>query len=298
MSLRSLIAKWGRKLLGEERYLTLRGQTETIKRIHREVRNFFPNRKRSRVFWAEMSVQKDFVEKAGIDQNVMTIVDVGANKGDMTKAYRRLFPAAKIVCFEPHPIVFAELEQRFASYPNIIPVMKAISDQPGVVPFHIYNHSTMSSMARVAMNPSRSLRLVRTIEVSVTTLDSFCEEQGISRIDILKVDTQGFDLHVFRGAQRLLSSSSIHFILFEATIFPVYEREAYFHEIHSYLAQFDYRLCRIFNTKYVRDNGQLSWFDAFFISPHVQEAILPEFAQQGYASAIKEGEDSSAGISS
>jgi hypothetical protein len=53
------------------------------------------------------------------------------------------------------------------------------------------------------------------VAVPVTTLDEFCHQRGLSRVDLLKVDVEGAELKVFRGAQQLLASSGAPIIMFE-----------------------------------------------------------------------------------
>ena len=52
-------------------------------------------------------------------------------------------------------------------------------------------------------------------EVTVTTIDSFTEKHGINSIDVLKTDTEGFDVEVFRGAARMLKTSAVSYVLVE-----------------------------------------------------------------------------------
>jgi hypothetical protein len=64
---------------------------------------------------------------------------------------------------------------------------------------------------------SRSTR----VEVPCTTLDEFCGAQGIARIHFLKVDVEGYERDVFRGAARLLAARKIDFIGFEISQIPL-----------------------------------------------------------------------------
>jgi Methyltransferase FkbM domain len=55
-----------------------------------------------------------------------------------------------------------------------------------------------------------------TIEVNCRSIDSFCEEHGITSIDLLKVDTEGHDMAVLRGSSRMLASTNFVY----SRIFP------------------------------------------------------------------------------
>src|SRR6185295_6677499 len=53
------------------------------------------------------------------------------------------------------------------------------------------------------------------VVVPLTTLDDFCAQQGLSQVDLMKVDVEGAELKVFRGAKALLASSGAPIIMFE-----------------------------------------------------------------------------------
>jgi FkbM family methyltransferase len=55
----------------------------------------------------------------------------------------------------------------------------------------------------------------RQLQVRCTTLDRFCFERGVKQIDVLKIDTEGFDLEVLKGASSMLAQQAIKFIYFE-----------------------------------------------------------------------------------
>ena len=55
--------------------------------------------------------------------------------------------------------------------------------------------------------------------VQVETLDNYCQRNSISKIDLLKIDTQGYDLEVLRGAKQMLSEHRI----IEITFIDIYQ---------------------------------------------------------------------------
>ncbi len=101
------------------------------------------------------------------------------------------------------------------------------------------------------------------IPVNVTTLDEFCAEQQIGRIDLLKTDCQGFDLRVLKGAQRMLSEKRVGLIQCEAIFDPQYAGQGWFHEILGYLTSCDYALCNIYHPAR-NSQREMTFADALF----------------------------------
>lgn len=143
------------------------------------------------------------------------LMDVGANHGSYTLFLQRARPSASIYAFEPHPRSFALLQQR-ATLPNVHLVNAALSDTAGFVELYDFANNDGSTQASLSQE-AVALFDANTVHHSVecTTLDAFAEAQGIEQIAFLKIDTEGFDINVLRGAQRLLSERRIGAIQFE-----------------------------------------------------------------------------------
>jgi hypothetical protein len=99
--------------------------------------------------------------------------------------------------------------------------------------------------------------------VCITTLDDFCAERGISRIDFLKVDSQGYDLRILQGARRQLSEHRVSFIVVEMLFAPLYSGQAHFHEIYEFLTGLGYQLVGLYAV-HRSEAGVILWCDALF----------------------------------
>jgi FkbM family methyltransferase len=150
-------------------------------------------------------------------QAINTIFDVGAHYGEMRTELRQEFPRADIHSFEPHPESFRKLSSTADTLGGLHNL--AMGDQSARLPLHVYGAGgTGSTMDSLEPNAGFALRTdfpVTTIEVECTTLDSFCARQGIERVDMLKIDVEGHDLAVMRGAQAMLASGQIGFVYAE-----------------------------------------------------------------------------------
>jgi hypothetical protein len=106
--------------------------------------------------------------------------------------------------------------------------------------------------------------VVRTSRVAVTTLDAFAEQQQLPFIHLLKSDTQGFELEVFKGARKLMAQSRILLIFCEVIFSDMYEGLPRFHEILQFMEENGFTLVSVYEQRF--KNGVVSWADVLFVS--------------------------------
>ena len=138
-----------------------------------------------------------------------TVFDVGANLGLHTLTFSRL--AREVVAFEPNPAVVGNLRETIAQIPNATLLECCLSDAEGATEFFVpeWDHM-LGSIANWTGQPTRTLM------VRCHTLDSLVADGSVRRPDVLKVDVEGAELLVFRGADRLLRDpGAARYIVFE-----------------------------------------------------------------------------------
>lgn len=142
-----------------------------------------------------------------------TVVDVGANRGEWSALVLQHGKAIeRCVAFEPGKQAAAVLRTRFASTPRVEIIERALSDHAEEAArfFEQPDAGETSSLSR----PPDGEAAVETI-VDVSTLDLEMQRLRLERIDLLKVDAEGHDLAVLRGAQRTLAEGRVRFIQWE-----------------------------------------------------------------------------------
>ncbi len=168
-----------------------------------------------------------------------TAVDVGANKGAYLYWMRRAVgPGGAVYAFEPQPGLARYLESVRACmrWENVSIREVALSDSAGRRVLHVpgWENSPGASLeAAAAEAPAGG---VRDREVAVDTLDAQLE--GAGAIRFVKVDVEGHELAVFRGAERTLSTSR-PVLLFECESRHLAGRSP--HEVFAFLKRFGYR---------------------------------------------------------
>ena len=143
------------------------------------------------------------------------LLDVGANYGSYAEYLSRIAPTARIHAFEPHPSTFRRLSQHLSGR-NVTLVQEALSDRGGELELFDFadgDGSTQASLSQEAVGFFAD-RVVRHA-IRSTTLDAYLEREGIERVDFLKIDTEGFDLNVLKGAERAIRERRIGMIQFE-----------------------------------------------------------------------------------
>jgi FkbM family methyltransferase len=141
-----------------------------------------------------------------------TFIDVGANVGHWSE----LFLAAtkgnvRGFLFEPSALGAAKLRQKFAREPRVEIIEAAVSDTVGEMNYYEEPDAGERSSLLESYSDSQALRRI----VKVTSLDVEVGNRGIDFIDFLKIDTEGYDLRVLRGASQLLQKLAIGIVQFE-----------------------------------------------------------------------------------
>jgi FkbM family methyltransferase len=195
---------------------------------------------------------------ACLNRPIEVVFDVGANNGDTSKNALKCFPNSHVYAFEPHPKTYASLTTRIKHH-AFTPIKLALSDKIGQQVFFEYGGSGhVDSLVENARFSKRFNRCGERIQVEVDTVDNFCQSHNVSKINLLKVDTEGNDYATLRGAKRMLNSSSVDFIYFEFNDFmpKLGTSGGAINEISTFLSAFDFHFLATY-TDYVVTEGEL-----------------------------------------
>jgi FkbM family methyltransferase len=143
--------------------------------------------------------------------------DVGANVGKFSGSINKEigYRFIEIHAYEPSEKTFKTLSQRLSGHNNIIANNVGLSDRvSGEQLFYDVALSGMVSMVKRDLS-AFGIEQKYMETVSLITLDGYCQEMGVSHIDLLKIDVEGHELSVMRGADMMLRGNAIATILFE-----------------------------------------------------------------------------------
>jgi FkbM family methyltransferase len=145
---------------------------------------------------------------------IKCLFDVGANDGATAIAALSHFNEARIFAFEPHPLTFATLREN-VSGPRFQAFNIAFGDKQGEAELFSYDNNKINSLVPDARYAMRFGKKGNPIKISISTIDDFCAAHCIATIDVLKIDTEGFDLSVMRGAAGKLARREVRFVYTE-----------------------------------------------------------------------------------
>lgn len=159
---------------------------------------------------------KSFYEKLILsDHKPSVFFDIGANYG--THSVLFLANGIKTITFEPNPMCYMDFD-RIAMLNNLTYVLEKTAlghEKAHAVLQFPERDSWLGSLSNESQKGLQGYNNVRSIEVDVITLDSYVKQNNISP-DLIKIDTEGFELNVIRGARKLLTENEL-IILFEST---------------------------------------------------------------------------------
>jgi FkbM family methyltransferase len=178
--------------------------------------------------------------------STVCVIDVGANIGRWSEA---MIGAAQragrlddldLHAFEPSSYTFSRLQLALGGQPVALH-RAALGDQCGVATLHV---AAPGAGTNSLHRPSGAVDRVPTEEVRTMTLEDFVELTGLDHITLVKIDTEGHDLAVLRGARALLVQRRISVVQFEYNHRWVYSR-SFLRDAFDLFGPFGYRLGKL-----------------------------------------------------
>ncbi|HEV2435947.1 MAG TPA: FkbM family methyltransferase [Verrucomicrobiae bacterium] len=130
----------------------------------------------------------------------MTVMDVGANVGLLTRQFcRQVGPNGRVFAFEPDPLTFQFLEFNTRSFKNKELTQCAVSANHEPALLHL---NFGSGMGNSLLNKSHARE---SVPVNCISLDEFLKQRGNPVVDIIKIDVEGAELSVLRGMRQTMA---------------------------------------------------------------------------------------------
>ena len=236
--------------------------------------------------------EKVLIDLVGTDSPV--ILDIGANMGQSLEQFVHIWPNSKIYCFEPLMECHQRLnacKQSFSStdiqifdyavgnttnssgiefYTHDINTGLSGSDSSGLSGFNKMNTGSKDSIniQKLKENAFEFDSYISNInkdrKVPCIRLDDWIRENGLSAINLLKIDTQGYEPEVLEGAGQYLSKVQV--VISELMLYDLYSRSLSFSDIEKFLIPAGFSLFDISHISKNPMNGRTDWVDVIYVN--------------------------------
>lgn len=196
-----------------------------------------------RVTALNIKIVKDFDQtiKKVFKKKKLKIIDIGANTGQTIDRFERIFSECEIYSIEPSINAFSKLSKNYKNKKNVFLFNFAIGDKKKNKIFYDYDDNVLSSFNK--LNKKNSLnKTFKKNKVKVLSLDKFCKQNKIAKIDILKIDTQTNEINVLRSGTKSLKNQIFDLIELEITLGDYYNNFTNFFSLEEFLIKNNYRL--------------------------------------------------------
>ena len=189
----------------------------------------------------QVSGELDFIRRLSHLQAAPTVFDIGAHKGDYTRLVKTHIPNSRVFAFEPHPETYRRLVHEVGTLCETFQL--ALSDSVSEATLFDRHPTTGTEHATLLpriIDEVHGVRDVHQWSVATTTLDDFMLQHSIEHIQLLKIDTEGTEMQVLRGAKAALLKGSIDLIQVEFNSMNVFSRTFFadyrdlLHNYHPY----------------------------------------------------------------
>ncbi len=174
------------------------------------------------------------------------IFDVGANFGIMTLQFAKNFPKSKVFSFEPTHYALKKFKRNIELNENLSPqivvnqcfVSEKSSEKSLLT---AYSSWDISGKKFENTHPLHGGTIQNTEEVPSISLDDFFVSQHLEKVDFIKIDTDGYEINVLRGARKILE---IHkpLIIFEMGLYILQEKNLTFKDFSDFFESLEYFL--------------------------------------------------------
>ena len=180
--------------------------------------------------------------------NINLLVDVGAHEGETSNLFSKYLNIKKIYCFEPSSINYNNLKKKIVKKENIFLFNFGLGDRDGEENFNQLEESSSSTLVELNQKSKYFLKKKKILNlfikknfkifsqtVNIMKLKNFMHNKSIKYIDILKIDTEGYEMKVIKGAEEKIKN--IEYIYFEHHFDDMLKKDYTLSDIHNYLVK-------------------------------------------------------------
>jgi FkbM family methyltransferase len=207
-----------------------------------------------------LSLEKDLT-RIGLSKPTV-VFDVGAHLGQTSLHFRKCFPSASIHSFEPVFENFKELQSNTRHKKKIHTNYLALGASKDTVKMA---KGSSNQTHQVDCNNGKSLKNESTPSVRMETIDSYMLQHQIPQIDLLKIDVEGYELEVLRGANHAITNGQVKIILAECDFDSKDMQHTTFNDLWSHLKDKKFSFFGLYDVIHYENFQGIGYCNALFI---------------------------------
>jgi FkbM family methyltransferase len=200
------------------------------------------------------------------EEQIRTIIDIGANEGQFARRINKLLPDAKIYSFEPLKQCRQKMKLMLGNIAKISIFPYAIGDKNGMVQMYKSTFTPSSSLLPMEklhedLFPYAKYNTIETVEIK--KLDDAVQDLYMDKNILIKIDVQGYEDRVLKGGDGIIDKTRL--VIIETSFKSLYKGQLLFNDIYSILHRKGFKFFGAEDR--IRDpiNGSTLQFDSVFI---------------------------------
>ena len=222
------------------------------------------------LMFLERNIHQKRISKFLQNRSIKTIIDVGAHKGEFAQNALQIESVNKIIAFEPQKKIFSLLKEKFSDNDKVVLNNFALSEKVEKRIMKI-NKMTATSTLNHEINDNslyfkfksfllyQKNSIIDEEEIDTTTFDTFFNEEIFNENTLLKIDTEGYEMHVLKGSEQKIKE--VKYILIENQFSKMY-KNVNFKDCHDFLRKKNFKLLKRFRFP------TLHYEDRLYINEH------------------------------
>jgi FkbM family methyltransferase len=208
----------------------------------------------------------------------MIIIDVGAHRGETLRSFNKNIKKAFLyIGMEPNPDAYAVFRNVAAEIKSdkaeIHCLTYAVGNRDGKVKFLKTNESAVGGILLPVKGLAERVLtgdhlIAQEFEVDLVTVTTLVKKFNLTSIDVLKIDTEGYDLEVLKGAIEVIVAKLPKIVIAEVFFVPYRQDQAYFWDIAAFMEENGYHFVNLYDTRETTQ-GRLYTGNGLWVSPEI-----------------------------
>ncbi|MDC0941479.1 FkbM family methyltransferase [Candidatus Pelagibacter sp.] len=222
------------------------------------------------LMFLERNIHQKRISKFLQNRSIKTIIDVGAHKGEFAQNALQIESVNKIIAFEPQKKIFSLLKEKFSDNDKVVLNNFALSEKVEKRIMKINKMTATSTLNHEINNDSLYFKfksfllyqknsIIDEEEIDTTTFDAFFNGKMFDENTLLKIDTEGYEIHVLKGSEQKIRE--MKYILIENQFSKMY-KNVNFRDCHDFLRKKNFKLLKKFRFP------TLHYEDRLYINEH------------------------------